>query len=77
MGFLGGRKKATCPVCEAPLEPNVALHNLKHAIPAPDGGSGFAWRCGCGEHDGVWDTKAGAAAGLTMHMQNRHGIAPI
>jgi hypothetical protein len=77
MGFFSRRTTATCPVCDAPLERNMALHNLDHVIAAPDGEPGFAWRCGCGEQDGVWDGKVGAAAALTMHMRDRHGIAPM
>jgi hypothetical protein len=68
-----------CPVCSQALgrSPNVARHNLSHAIPSPDGGPGFAWRCGCGEADGVWKDQVGASAGLTQHMQQRHGITPF
>jgi hypothetical protein len=68
-----------CPVCSEvfPKNANVALHNLRHALPAEDGGSGYIWRCGCGEMDGVWDQPAGAGAGLTIHMQQRHGIVPM
>jgi hypothetical protein len=53
------------------------MHNLEHVVPADDGRSGFMWRCGCGEYDGVWDRSDGAAAGLTIHMTQRHGIAPF
>ncbi len=60
-----------------PKGSNMALHNLRHAIPATDGGTGFMWQCGCGESDGVWDEKPGAAAGLSDHMQRRHGIDPF
>lgn len=74
---LFGKKVSTCPVCDLVLakNENMGLHNLKHVIPSPDGGPGFGWQCGCGDADGVWDGKAGAAAGLTMHMQQRHGIS--
>jgi hypothetical protein len=68
--------QATCPVCGAALGlgTSVMMHNLDHALPAEDGESGYMWRCGCGEADGVWDNEMGAAAGLTVHMQQRHGI---
>jgi hypothetical protein len=55
----------------------MGAHNVSHAVPADDGGPGFMWRCGCGEFDGVWEQKFGAAAGLTMHMQQRHRIQPF
>lgn len=55
----------------------MMLHNIDHAIPADDGGEGYMWRCTCGEFDGVWEQRHGAAAGLTIHMQRRHGISPM
>ncbi len=77
--FSRGTLDPVCPVCGEPLgkRTNVARHNLPHVLPADDGGSGFMWRCGCGEYDGVWDGRGGAAAGLTGHMQQRHGIQPF
>jgi hypothetical protein len=76
MGIFSKNKGVVCAVCKEELgrQPNMLLHNLNHVIPSPDGGSGFGWRCGCGEVDGVWDQQAGAAAGLTDHMQKRHGL---
>lgn len=71
------KKSSTpCPVCGEPVSrgSNIALHNLDHAIPAEDGGTGFMWRCPCGVADGVWDQPAGAAAGLTLHFRQKHGI---
>jgi hypothetical protein len=78
VGFFGG-KSTQCPVCREVLDrkANMPLHNLKHVIPATDGGPGFMWECGCGESDGVWDNKAGAAAGLTKHMEIQHDIRPF
>jgi hypothetical protein len=65
----------TCSVCDAGIERGKKpSHNVQHAIPAPDGGGGYAWECKCGERDGVWDQPMGAAAALTLHMQNRHGL---
>lgn len=77
MAFFGKMTGGVvCPVCGENLDrkPNMGLHNLSHVIPAEDGAPGFMWRCGCGDYDGVWDQKAGAAAGLTIHMQRRHQI---
>lgn len=76
MGMFNKPSTVPCPVCQEPLpaSSNLMLHNLTHAVPTPDGGSGFIWSCGCGEQDGVWDTAAGAAAGLTQHMQRSHGF---
>ena len=78
MGLVG-KREIRCPVCDVSFgrTPNVALHNLTHALPAADGGEGYGWQCGCGQSDGVWETKAAAAAGLTLHFQQRHGIAPM
>lgn len=79
LGLFGKKKEAECPVCgdEFATGANVMSHNLKHTTPAPDGRPGFSWRCGCGAVDGVWDDQAGAAAGLTMHFQQAHGITPM
>jgi hypothetical protein len=77
MGLLRKRGGLSCPVCGESLArcSNIALHNLDHALPAQDGQGGFMWRCGCGDLDGVWDDPAGAAAGLTLHFRQRHGIS--
>jgi hypothetical protein len=79
MGLFGKSKGVVCPVCTQDLgkSPNMGAHNVSHALPAEDGGPGFMWRCGCGEYDGVWEQKMGAAAGLTMHMQQLHRIQPF
>jgi hypothetical protein len=76
MGIFSKSKGVVCAVCEEELgrQPNMLSHNLDHVIPSPDGGPGFAWQCGCGEVDGVWDQRVGAAAGLTDHMRKRHGL---
>jgi hypothetical protein len=75
---LFGRKKSqdSCPVCGELFSDSreVGIHNISHAVPPDDGGGGYMWRCGCGESDGVWKDKGGAAAGLTQHMVQRHGI---
>jgi hypothetical protein len=73
---LFGTKTVSCPVCREKVEEGaaVARHNLQHAMPAEDGGSGFMWKCPCGEMDGVWNDFMGAAAGLTLHMQHKHRI---
>ncbi len=79
MGIFGKSRGVVCPVCSEGLgrRPNMATHNIAHALPAHDGGGGFMWRCGCGDVDGVWRDQVGASAGLTMHMQQRHGIQPF
>jgi hypothetical protein len=79
MGLFGKKAGVVCPVCNHDLgrSPNMMLHNLSHVIPSPDGDPGFAWRCGCGEIDGVWKDQTGASAGLTLHMRQRHGLAPF
>lgn len=69
------KKLDTCIICDAGVERGEMLqHNLTHAEPAPDGGGDFIWRCACGEVDGAWDEPYGAAAGLTLHMTQRHGV---
>lgn len=69
------KKLDTCPICDGGVERGgLMAHNLSHAEPAPDGQPGFIWNCKCGERDGVWDQAAGAAAGLTQHMTQRHGL---
>ena len=76
MALFSKKTPVLCPVCSEPFGKgvNVMSHNMQHALPAKDGGGGFMWRCSCGEEDGVWDSDAGAAAGLTMHMTSRHGV---
>jgi hypothetical protein len=72
---LFSKKLDTCPICDAGIEPgHLASHNLSHAIPSPDGGGDYMWECSCGEKDGMWNQTMGAAAGLTLHMNQRHGL---
>lgn len=73
-GISVPRGGQVCPVCQeiVPKSEMVARHNIAHALPAP--GGGFLWRCGCGATDGVWKDKGGAAASLTEHVVQHHGI---
>jgi hypothetical protein len=74
---LFGKKQETCPICDAGISKGgLMMHNLGHAVPATDG-PGYMWKCACGEKDGVWDAETGAAAGLTMHMSQRHGLTAV
>ncbi len=79
MGLFGKSRGVVCPVCQEDLgrRPNMGAHNMAHVLAAEDGGAGFMWRCGCGGYDGVWEQEFGAAAGLTMHMLQRHQIQPF
>lgn len=75
MGLFGKKQSPGCPICQKSVPAGaLMLHNVDHARPASDGQPGFMWSCGCGQQDGVWDDRMGAAAGLTQHMQRNHAM---
>ena len=74
---LFSKNVVTCPLCsyEFGKKGVSPMHFFEHVIPADDGGGGYIFECSlCGERDGVWDQKWGAAAGVMLHCQQRHGL---
>jgi hypothetical protein len=76
------KKLATCPICDAgmPASGNKMGHWLEHSYQIPaghEGAGGYTWKCACGPAAEYWPHDAGAAAGLGIHMQQRHGISPF
>jgi hypothetical protein len=76
VGLTGERVSPDCPVWGEAFHGgvNVAIHNLRHVVPASDGNAGFMWQCGCGSQDCVWEDKFGAGAGLSQQMTQSHRI---
>lgn len=82
MGLFGKKvaKTVSCPICEEglPLRVGHFAHWETHVTVIPEGqgdASGqFTWRCRCGPANMKWPRVEGAAAGLALHMNQRHSI---
>jgi hypothetical protein len=73
------QKLATCPICDAgiPLNGNKLHHWETHVVQIPqgrEGAGGYTWTCTCGPSDTYWPKDFSAAAGLGLHMEQRHAI---
>jgi len=53
-------------------------HWYEHVTPISvgEGAGGFTWACSCGPSDMWWKEDYQAAAGLAVHMRERHGHEP-
>lgn len=74
-------KTISCPICHGEVEKGKfeqKNHWLTHVTVIPDGqgdASGqYTWTCICGPAGLKWKTDEAAAAGMIMHMEQRHGI---
>lgn len=83
MGFFGKRTKMiSCPICRNEFESTSTGARLnhweQHVRPIPEGqgeASGqYTWECACGPSGMKWPRIGDAAAGMALHMNNRHGI---
>jgi hypothetical protein len=73
------QKLVTCPICDAglPAKESKFDHWLEHCVQIPDGvegAGGYTWICKCGPADMYWPKDFHAAAGLALHMKQRHLI---
>ena len=73
------KKLATCPICDAglPANENKMGHWLEHCDEIPqgkEGAGGYTWNCSCGPAPMYWPKDFAAAAGLSLHMMQRHSI---
>lgn len=75
------KKLVLCPICNADLGKqgsNLDHWETQHVTEIPEGqgdASGqYTWVCSCGPANMKWPKTYGAAAGLGLHMQERHGI---
>lgn len=77
------KRMAACPICESELEAGAQMgtklaHFNSHVQQIPPGNgeaSGqYTWVCACGPAGMKWPHDAGAAAGLALHLQQRHGF---
>lgn len=76
------QKLVTCPICDGgiPARDNKLPHWESHVVQIPagrQGAGGYTWTCACGPSDQYWPAEFSAAAGLAMHMQQRHYIDPF
>jgi len=79
---LFGKKTTTCPICKASIEMGIGYimshceeAHVRQIPPGQGDASGqYTWECVCGPAGMKWPTTAGAAAGLTLHMGQRHGV---
>lgn len=74
---LFSKKKITCPICKESASDGIN-HYESHVRQIPPGhgnASGqYTWECVCGPSGKKWQKEVGAAAGLMLHMQDRHGL---
>lgn len=82
MGLFRKRMVA-CPICKSELAAGAEMsakiaHFSSHVRQIPPGNgeaSGqYTWVCVCGPARMKWPHDAGAASGLALHMQQRHGF---
>ncbi len=76
---LFGKKLITCPICQAGIEKVDRVdHLLLHVRQIPPGqgdASGqYTWECVCGPAGLKWPKADHAAAGLGLHLWERHGF---
>ncbi len=83
MPLFGKKRVQTCPICQAELDGKAGAMDLtshwqEHVEVIPPGqgdASGqFTWKCTCGPAGMKWENDFAAAAGLCMHMTERHGF---
>jgi hypothetical protein len=81
MGLFGKKQLSTCPICGTGMEEGVSntmAHCASHVLQIPPGygdlSGQWTWECVCGPADMIWPHDIGAAAGLALHLQQRHGI---
>ena len=72
------RTPILCPACKENLSRSGDLmdHCLEHVYEIPSGAAAgfFTWSCGCGPSDMKWPQDYHAAAGMAVHMRQRHSI---
>ena len=82
MGLFSKRVKTiTCPICSSEIEQSTGAqlgHWESHVWQIPEGqgdASGqYSWDCVCGPAGLKWPKPDHAAAGLAVHMMERHGV---
>jgi hypothetical protein len=76
---LFSKKQIICPICQQNIvKVDRFEHWLTHVRQIPPGqgdASGqYTWECVCGPAELKWPRASGAAAGLGLHMEERHAI---
>jgi hypothetical protein len=77
MGLFGSRTIA-CPACSQELSKgeNKIVHWMSHVsqLTAGSKAGSYIFNCACGPSDLCWDDNFKAAAGMSVHMQQKHQI---
>ena len=71
------RGSRECPICNELLtKDQFSMHWDSHVekIPAGPHAGDYTWNCSCGPANMGWPSESGAWAGLTIHMQEKHGF---
>jgi hypothetical protein len=75
---LFGRKSVACPACseQLPKNDNKLGHWLSHVSQLQAGSKVgcYIFTCACGPSDLCWEDDFRAAAGMSVHMQQKHQI---
>lgn len=75
---LFGKKLVACPACSEDLDrsENKMGHWMSHVTTLTSGekAGSYIWTCACGSSDQCWEKDFQAAAGLSLHMVQRHQI---
>jgi hypothetical protein len=74
-------KPMPCPICREDI--GRVSRKLDHwethivRIAQGEGAGNYTWRCQCGPSSMHWPSDIAAAAGLGLHMQQRHGLSIV
>jgi hypothetical protein len=69
------KKVIECPMCKYQFGSSGVdvMHFTEHAFQADEGDYGYTCSL-CNETDGMWPNSIGAAAAITLHLSQRHGL---
>lgn len=77
MGIFG-KRTIPCPVCaaELPKAENKLGHWMEHVnvLSAGDQAGSYIFICSCGPSEVCWEKDFQAAAGMAVHMMQKHHV---
>lgn len=72
------KEQPRCPICGSPVSGALDLSHWEehvHAVELGSAAGSYTWTCNsCGPSDMCWHKSFKAAAGLGVHMMERHGL---
>jgi hypothetical protein len=77
---LSKKEPPRCPICEGEIFGALDLSHWEghvHVIESGSAAGSYTWACNvCGPSDMCWAESFKAAAGLGVHMMERHQLPP-